>query len=158
MSCSISILGGVGEIGMNMYVYETETSAIIVDCGVMFADNNFPGIDYVIPAFDYIDQIKHKLKGVFITHGHEDHVGAVPVLLRKYNLPVYGGRLSLGILAAKGRARHNPFDCNFIDPRQTISAGDFTVTSSPSPTPSATPTLCTSVRAHSQPCTVRISR
>lgn len=128
MSCSISILGGVGEIGMNMYVYETETSAIIVDCGVMFADNNFPGIDYVIPAFDYIDQIKHKLKGVFVTHGHEDHVGAVPVLLRKYNLPVYGGRLSLGILAAKGRARHNPFDCNFISPRQTVTVGDFTVT------------------------------
>ncbi len=127
MSCSISILGGVGEIGMNMYVYETESSAIIVDCGVMFADSSFPGIDYVIPGFDYIEQIKHKLKGVFITHGHEDHVGAVPILLRKYNLPVYGGRLSLGILAAKGRARHCPFDLNFIDPRQTVQAGCFTV-------------------------------
>ncbi|TCK62010.1 ribonuclease J [Seleniivibrio woodruffii] len=128
MSCSISILGGVGEIGMNMYVYETDKSAVIVDCGVMFADNNFPGIDYVIPGFDYIEKIKHKLRGIFITHGHEDHVGAVPILLRKYNLPVFGGRLSLGILAAKGRARHCPFELNFVDPRQTVRAGDFSIT------------------------------
>lgn len=105
MSCSISFLGGVGEIGMNMYVYETDESAIIIDCGVMFADNNFPGIDYVIPDFEYLDSIKHKLKGLFITHGHEDHVGAVPFLLRSFDMPVYGGKLSLGILEAKRGAK-----------------------------------------------------
>ncbi len=128
MSCTISILGGVGEIGMNMYVYETEHSAIIVDCGVMFADNNFPGIDYVIPSFDYIEKIRDKVKGVFITHGHEDHVGAVPVLLRRFNFPVYGGRLSLGILQAKSRSRNSPFNLNYILARETITAGDFSVT------------------------------
>ncbi|MGE4318209.1 MAG: ribonuclease J [Deferribacterales bacterium] len=128
MSCTISILGGVGEIGMNMYVYETDTSAIIVDCGVMFADNNFPGIDYVIPSFDYIEKIRDKVKGVFITHGHEDHVGAVPVLLRRFNFPVYGGRLSLGILQAKSRSRNSPFNLNYILARETVTAGDFSVT------------------------------
>lgn len=127
MSCSISFLGGVGEIGMNMYVYETENSAIIIDCGVMFADNNFPGIDYVIPDFEYLDSIKHKLKGIFITHGHEDHVGAVPFLLRAFNLPVYGGRLSLGILEAKRGAKKYAPDLRTVKPRESVTEGDFTV-------------------------------
>lgn len=127
MSCSISFLGGVGEIGMNMYVYETENSAIIIDCGVMFADNNLPGIDYVIPDFEYLDSIKHKLKGLFITHGHEDHVGAVPFLLRAYNIPVYGGKLSLGILEAKRGAKKVSPDLRTVKARQTITEGDFTV-------------------------------
>lgn len=127
MSCSISFLGGVGEIGMNMYVYETDESAIIIDCGVMFADNNFPGIDYVIPDFEYLDSIKHKLKGLFITHGHEDHVGAVPFLLRSFDMPVYGGKLSLGILEAKRGAKKIAPNLNTIRPRQEITEGDFTV-------------------------------
>ncbi|PLX67026.1 MAG: RNase J family beta-CASP ribonuclease [Denitrovibrio sp.] len=127
MSCSISFLGGVGEIGMNCYVYETENSAIIIDCGVMFADNNFPGIDYVIPDFEYLDKIKHKLKALFITHGHEDHVGAVPFLLRAYNIPVYGGKLSLGILEAKRGTKNVSPTLRTINPRQVIKQGDFTV-------------------------------
>ncbi|PLX70628.1 MAG: RNase J family beta-CASP ribonuclease [Denitrovibrio sp.] len=127
MSCSISFLGGVGEIGMNMYVYETDNSAIIIDCGVMFADNNFPGIDYVIPDFEYLDRIKHKLKGLFITHGHEDHVGAVPFLLRAYDIPVYGGKLSLGILEAKRGAKKIASRLNTVKPREEIAEGDFTV-------------------------------
>lgn len=127
MNCSISFLGGVGEIGMNMYVYETDETAIIVDCGVMFADNNLPGIDYVIPDFEYLDSIKDKLKAVFITHGHEDHVGAVPFLLRAYNLPVYGGRLSLGILEQKRGAKKVGPDLRPVRSRQEITEGDFTV-------------------------------
>lgn len=110
-----------------MYVYETENSAIIIDCGVMFADNNFPGIDYVIPDFEYLDSIKHKLKGIFITHGHEDHVGAVPFLLRAFNLPVYGGRLSLGILEAKRGAKKYAPDLRTVKPRESVTEGDFTV-------------------------------
>jgi len=127
MSCSISFLGGVGEIGMNMYVYETEDTAIIIDCGVMFADNSFPGIDYVIPDFEYLDSIKHKLKALFITHGHEDHVGAVPFLLRAFNLPVYGGRLSLGILEAKRGTKKISPSLRPIKPRQVVKEGDFSV-------------------------------
>ncbi len=112
---------------MNCYVYETEETAIIIDCGVMFADNNFPGIDYVIPDFEYLDKIKHKLKALFITHGHEDHVGAVPFLLRAYNIPVYGGKLSLGILEAKrGTKRVSP-TLRTINPRQEVIEGDFSV-------------------------------
>jgi len=127
MSCSISFLGGVGEIGMNMYVYESENSAIIVDCGVMFADNNFPGIDYVIPDFEYLDSIKDKIKGLFITHGHEDHVGAVPFLLRSFDIPVYGGKLSLGILEAKRGAKKVDPDLRPVRAREEITEGDFTV-------------------------------
>lgn len=127
MSCSISFLGGVGEIGMNMYVYETENTAIIVDCGVMFADNNFPGIDYVIPDFEYLDRIKDKVKALFITHGHEDHVGAVPFLLRGFNVPVYGGRLSLGILEQKRGAKKVSPTLRSVSARQEVTEGDFTV-------------------------------
>jgi len=127
MTCSVSFLGGVGEIGMNMYLYETDESAIIVDCGVMFADNNFPGIDYVIPDFAYLEKIRGKLKGIFITHGHEDHVGAIPFLLRRFNLPVYGGKLSLGILEAKGGTKRLNPDLRYIVPRQTVTEGNFRV-------------------------------
>jgi ribonuclease J len=97
MRASVAVLGGVGEIGMNMYVYETDDSAVIADCGVMFADYTFPGVDYIIPDFSYIREIAHKLKAVLVSHGHEDHIGALPYLLSEFNVPVYGGKLALGI-------------------------------------------------------------
>jgi len=97
----ISFLGGLGEIGMNMYVYETETTAIIVDCGVMFADLSLPGVDYIIPDFSYIYNIKEKIKGIVATHGHEDHIGGISYLLKNFNVPIYGGRLTLNLLKHK---------------------------------------------------------
>lgn len=124
MSFSISILGGVGEIGMNMFVYETEKTAVIVDCGVQFADYTSPGIDYIIPDFKYLDKIKHKLKGLVLTHGHEDHVGAVHLLLQKIPLPVYSGKLTLGILTNKLTGGMN-ISLNSVEPREVIEIGDM---------------------------------
>ena len=91
-------LGGLGEIGKNMTVIEYENDMIVVDCGLGFPDEDMPGIDLVIPDISYLEANKDKLRGVLLTHGHEDHIGAVPYMLRTVNPPVYGTPLSLGIV------------------------------------------------------------
>jgi ribonuclease J len=101
MDMQISFLGGLGEIGMNMYIYETKTTAVIVDCGVMFPDSSLPGVDYIIPDFSYLEGIKHKLGAIVVTHGHEDHMGGVSYLLEKYNIPLYSAKLTLNLLKHK---------------------------------------------------------
>ncbi len=94
-------LGGLGEVGKNMTLLETPKDIIIIDCGMGFPDEDMPGVDLVIPDFSYLERNKSKLRGVFLTHGHEDHIGSVPYLLRHLNIPVYGTRLTLGILEKK---------------------------------------------------------
>ena len=94
-------LGGLGEVGKNMTLLETPRDIIIVDCGMGFPDEEMPGVDLVIPDFSYLERNRDKLRGVFLTHGHEDHIGSVPYLLRHINIPVYGTRLTLGILEKK---------------------------------------------------------
>ena len=94
-------LGGLGEIGKNMTVIEYENDMIVVDCGLGFPDEDMPGIDLVIPDISYLEANKDKLRGVLLTHGHEDHIGAVPYMLRTVNPPVYGTPLSLGIVKNK---------------------------------------------------------
>ncbi len=94
-------LGGLGEVGKNMTAFETPRDIIIVDCGMGFPDEDMPGVDLVIPDFSYLERNRDKLRGVFLTHGHEDHIGSVPYLLRHLNIPVYGTRLTLGILEKK---------------------------------------------------------
>lgn len=94
-------LGGLGEIGLNAMVFETETEAFLVDCGIMFPRGDTPGVDVVLPDLSYLREIDHKLKGVVLTHGHEDHVGALPFLLRERPLPVWGSSFTLGLLAPK---------------------------------------------------------
>ena len=94
-------LGGLGEIGKNMMVVESPTEMIVIDAGQMFPEDEMYGIDLVLPDFDYVLRHKDKLKGIIITHGHEDHTGALPYLLRKVNVPVYGTRLTLGLISAK---------------------------------------------------------
>lgn len=92
-------LGGLGEVGLNAMVFETEDEAFLVNCGVMFPQESL-GIDVVLPDFTYLREIREKLKGVVLTHGHEDHIGALPRLLEEMPLPVWGSRLTLGLLRA----------------------------------------------------------
>ena len=86
-------LGGLGEVGKNMTVYECNGDMIIVDCGLVFPDSEMYGVDMVIPDFTFVVQNKDKIKGLLITHGHEDHIGSIPYLLQKFDLPIYGTRL-----------------------------------------------------------------
>ncbi|MEG0770480.1 MAG: ribonuclease J, partial [Clostridia bacterium] len=94
-------LGGLNEIGKNITVFEYEDEAIIVDCGLAFPDDDMLGIDLVIPDTSYLEKIKDKVHAIVLTHGHEDHIGAIPFVLREYNFPIYGTRLTLGILHNK---------------------------------------------------------
>lgn len=98
----IVALGGISEIGRNMTVYETAGKLLIVDCGVLFPEDNQPGIDLILPDFSYIRDRLNDVVGIFLTHGHEDHIGAVPYLLRERgDIPVYGSPLTVALIAAK---------------------------------------------------------
>ncbi len=97
----IYALGGLNEVGKNMYVYEHNDEIIIVDCGVMFPDETMWGVDYVIPDFNHLIKNQHKIKGLVITHGHEDHIGALPYVLKQVNVPVYATKLTAALINLK---------------------------------------------------------
>ena len=96
-----TVLGGLNEIGKNMAVLEYGNDAIVIDCGMSFPDEDLLGVDVVLPDFSYVLKIQDKIRGVFITHGHEDHIGALPYLLKQVNLPVYAGRLTVALIGSK---------------------------------------------------------
>ena len=96
-----TVLGGLNEIGKNMAVLEYGDDAIVIDCGMSFPDEDLLGVDVVLPDFSYVLKIQDKIRGVFITHGHEDHIGALPYLLKQVNLPVYAGRLTVALIGSK---------------------------------------------------------
>ncbi|NLT12055.1 MAG: ribonuclease J [Clostridiaceae bacterium] len=100
-SLKVIPLGGLGEIGKNMTVFEYANDMIIIDCGVAFPEEDMPGIDAVIQDFSYVINNKHKLRGIFLTHGHEDHIGALPYLFHEIKCPVYGGRLTIELVRRK---------------------------------------------------------
>ena len=99
MPVKVIPLGGLGEVGKNITLYEYDGDMLLVDCGMTFPDADTPGVDIVIPDFAYLIENKDKIKGLVVTHGHEDHIGAIPYLLKQFNLPIYATRLTIGLIA-----------------------------------------------------------
>lgn len=121
-------LGGLGEIGKNITVFEYKDDLIIIDCGMTFPEDEMLGVDIVIPDINYLVKNKAKIRGLILTHGHEDHVGAIPYVLKKLNIPIYGTKLTLGLLNTKLK-EHNLGDTelNVVNAGDSIKLGDFQV-------------------------------
>jgi ribonuclease J len=122
-------IGGLGEIGMNLMIYEYGQAAVIVDCGMMFPDDLTLGVDVIIPDFSYILDHHERFLGIFLTHGHEDHIGAVPFLVEQLNVPVYGMPLTLGFVRDKLEefALQGRVELREILPRQVVELGPFRI-------------------------------
>ena len=124
---SIIPLGGLGEFGLNIMVYETEDDLIVVDTGFMLPNSDMPGVDLIFPDIHYLVERQEKIRGILLTHGHEDHIGALAYVLRQLDVPVYGTQLTLAI--ATGRLREygvlGKAQLNTIAPGDTVELGDF---------------------------------
>ncbi len=125
----IGFLGGLNEVGKNMTVYEYEDEMILVDCGMAFPDPDMLGVDLVIPDFSYVEKNFDKIKGILITHGHEDHIGALPYLLKSINIPVYATKLTIGLISGKLKEHGllSSAKLNVINSGDKIRLGKFTV-------------------------------
>jgi len=121
-------LGGLDEIGKNMTVVEYGNNIIIVDGGLTFPDEDMPGIDIVIPGVEYLEKNRHKIRGIVVTHGHEDHIGAIPYILKKFDIPVYGTKLTMGLLENK-IIEHNlsKNNLNVVGKGKSIKLGCFKI-------------------------------
>ncbi|MBO5211306.1 MAG: ribonuclease J [Clostridia bacterium] len=122
-------LGGLGEIGKNITLYEYDGDMFLVDCGMSFPDEDMPGIDIVIPDFTYVLENRDKIKGLVVTHGHEDHIGAIPYLLRNFNVPIYATRLTIGLIEGKLREHKllESANLNVVKAGSIVKLGKFTV-------------------------------
>ena len=126
-SVKVISLGGLGEIGKNMTLLEFGEDIIIIDCGIGFPEEDMPGVDLVIPNFAYLEENRTKIKGVLLTHGHEDHIGGIPYLLRHFNIPIYGTALTIGIIKGKLKEHRMPFvpQLNVVKAGDTVHLGVF---------------------------------
>ncbi|HBG06962.1 MAG: ribonuclease J [Geobacteraceae bacterium GWC2_58_44] len=125
----IVALGGLNEIGINMMVYQHDQDIIIVDCGLMFPSPDLLGIDYVIPDISWLRERREQIRAICLTHGHEDHIGALPFVLQELNVPVYGTALTLGLVNAKLEEYKlkEPVELVVVKPRDTVALGCFRV-------------------------------
>ncbi|MBR2967366.1 MAG: ribonuclease J [Clostridia bacterium] len=123
----VVFLGGVGEIGKNMTALEFGEDIIIIDCGSTFPGGDMPGVDLVIPDTTYLLENRYKVKGIVLTHGHEDHIGGLPFILKNLNVPVYGTELTIAILEAKLREAKVTAQLNVIKPQAIVPLGKFKV-------------------------------
>ena len=125
----IALLGGLNEVGKNMTLYECGNDMMLVDCGLEFPDTEMLGVDLVIPDFTYVTENASKIRGIVITHGHEDHIGGLAYLLKQVNIPVYGTRLTIGLIEGKLKEHGILKQCslNVANPGDHIKLGCFDV-------------------------------
>ncbi len=128
-SLKVTPLGGIGEVGKNLTAIEYGDDMIIIDCGLGFPDDDMLGIDLVIPDITYLEKNVEKIRAIFLTHGHEDHIGAIPYVLRSINVPIYATQLTLGILSQKLEEHHleRVAQLNCIKPGSVIKTGVFSL-------------------------------
>ncbi len=125
----ISFLGGMNEIGKNMTLYEYKDDMFIVDCGLAFPNSDLPGVDLVIPDFTHVMNNAEKIRGIIITHGHEDHIGGLAYLLKQTNIPVYATKLTIGLIKGKLEEHGILNNCKLVEikPRDNITLGSFNI-------------------------------
>ena len=125
----VSFLGGLNEVGKNMTLFEYGEDMFLVDCGLAFPDQDMLGVDLVLPDFTYVERNADRIRGIVITHAHEDHIGGLPYLLKVLNVPVYGTKLTIGLIQGKLREHGllNSASLNVIKPGDVITLGGFTV-------------------------------
>ncbi|MGN0521834.1 MAG: ribonuclease J [Eubacterium sp.] len=128
-SVSIAFLGGMNEIGKNMTLYEYGSDMFIVDCGLAFPNSDLPGVDLVIPDFSYVEKNADKIRGIIVTHGHEDHIGGLAYLLKKVNIPIYATKLTIGLIKGKLEEHNLLNDVKLVEikPRDNITLGSFNI-------------------------------
>lgn len=128
-SVRVAFLGGMNEIGKNMTLYEYKDDMFLVDCGLAFPNSDLPGVDLVIPDFTFVEKNASKIKGVIITHGHEDHIGGLAYLLKRVNIPIYGTKLTIGLISRKLQEHGLLKNAKLVEirPRDNITLGAFNI-------------------------------